>query len=262
MSLSPPTTPYKSAASTPSGTPTGSWRHPAMDIVAQRNSQKGFTETTSHRFMINAISLFLCWFVVAFFRQSSTLRDLVPNSPTISFYAFYALWGVRSLLIWNILESLYKLFRPVDEFTDIPLTPEQRRLLGLNPDAPLSPAAAEGSIIIPPRYTKNAPSSSRTGSPIPFNTSVTSPSPPQGRKATATPPPMNPSPLRMGGVVDRKSTFGSPSPAPARAGNSVVPNNKWLYEKSLQRKGAMNLGAALGINPNGGVLSPRPPAGL
>ncbi|KAH8146828.1 uncharacterized protein LAJ45_09202 [Morchella importuna] len=222
-------TPYKSAASTSSGTPTGSWRHPAIDIVAQRNSQKGFTETNFHRLMINGISLFLCWFIVAFFRQSSTLKNLIPTSPTISFYAFYALWGVRSLLVWNILESLYNLLRPVDEFTDIPLTPEQRKLLGLNPDTPLSPAAAEGSI---------------------------------SRKATATPPPMTPSPLRMGGVVDRRSSFGSPSPASARVGSSVVPSNKWLYEKNLQRKGAMNLGAALGISPNRGVFSPRPPGGL
>lgn len=255
-------TPYKSAASTPSGTPTGSWRHPAMDIVAQRNSQKGFTETNFHRLMINGISLFLCWFIVAFFRQSSTLKNLIPTSPTISFYAFYALWGVRSLLIWNILESLYNLLRPVDEFTDIPLTPEQRKLLGLNPDTPLSHVATEGSIVTPPRYTKNAPSSSRTGSPVSFNTSVSSPSPPQSRKTTATPPPMTSSPLRMGGVVDRRSSFGSPSPAAARVGSSVVPNNKWLYEKNLQRKGAMNLGAALGISPNRGVFSPRPPGGL
>jgi nucleoporin POM34 len=143
----------------------------------------------------------------------------------------------------NVCEALIRLFRPADEFTDIPLTPEQRALLGLNPNTPLSVSASSDNIITPPRYTK---SSSRTGSPV-FYTPA---------QHTGASPSMASSPLRRSGGPERRlsgsfgsstSGFGSPAPGNRRlyeksitpskiGGASVVPGNKWLYEKSIQRK--------------------------
>lgn len=171
---------------------------------------------------------------------STAIARLAPSGPALATYTTYAIYLARAVLLWNVLEAGYKLLRPADEFTDIPLTPEQRKLLGLNPDTPLSAAASGGAIVTPPRYTKSTPSS-RSGSP---NFGVSNGSPTMARKAAATPPPMTPSPLRMGGGVERRASGGfgppvfggSPVVGGKVGGSSVVPGNKWLYEKNLQRK--------------------------
>lgn len=205
--------------------------------------------------MLNSIALFLTWFVPALLKQrfvpsqrqheyklilfSTAIARLTPSGPALATYTTYAIYLARAVLLWNVLEAGYKLLRPADEFTDIPLTPEQRKLLGLNPDTPLSAAASGGAIVTPPRYTKSTPSS-RSGSPN-FGVSNGSPT---ARKAAATPPPMTPSPLRMGGGVERRASGGfgppvfggSPVVGGKVGGSSVVPGNKWLYEKNLQRK--------------------------
>lgn len=166
---------------------------------------------------------------------------------------------------------LKKLLKPADEFTDISMTPGQRKLLGLNPDTPLSAAAASPEkFATPPRYSKTP--TSRNATPIPTNTSPT-----LTRKAapgnsgfgnsslgnsalgnsalgnstfgnsslgmsgissfsmdSPSPKPMG-SPLRMGG----RPVWGSPRNAsPKTVGNSsVTPSNLWAYEKNaLNRK--------------------------
>ncbi|KAL0640033.1 hypothetical protein Q9L58_000861 [Maublancomyces gigas] len=211
-----------------------------MDIVAKRNSEKAFTDTTFHRLMLNSIALFLTWFVPALLKQSTAVARLTPSGPALATYTTYAIYLSRAVLLWNILDAGYKFLRPADEFTDIPLTPEQRKLFGLNPDTPLSATASGGAFVTPPRYTKST-TSSRSGSP---NFGVSTSSPNMARNAAATPPPMTPSPLRMGGAVERRTSggfgslvFGGSPVASGKVGSSsVVPGNKWIYEKNLQRK--------------------------
>jgi nucleoporin POM34 len=75
---------------------------------------------------------------------------------------------LRLYLVINIILSL----RPAipylsqnDEITDIPLTPSQRALLGLNPSTPstaVSIAGAGGAFITPPRYRHTSGSSKNT----------------------------------------------------------------------------------------------------
>ncbi|KAG0133722.1 nuclear pore complex component-domain-containing protein [Tuber indicum] len=236
-----PSTPMKSAPASPATT--GSWRHPALDDIAKRNANKR-PDMSFKRLTMNAFALIASFAMFTFLRKSEFLLGLTPSSPTFHQYFSYVLWSARCVLAFNVGESIIRLLAPADEFTDISLTPEQRKLLGLNPNTPLSASASIGNIVTPPRYTKSTPSS-RTGSPS-FGAS-TSGSPTLQRKSTPqTPPPMTPSPLRMGGGLERRqgNGIGSPSGGPFSggspgvklAGASVVPGNKWLYEKNIQRK--------------------------
>lgn len=152
------------------------------------------------------------------------------------------------ILIYNILVALLPLLRPKDDISDIPLTPAQRKLLGLPPSS--TPATPGSAYITPPRFARS--STPLSGSP----TSLYSKSPASGRESPATPGrgssfSPNASPLlhkAMGGFNARRTSYGSlsplgpgpqkgwseapstPSPSSAK-GVSVGLNNKWLYEK-------------------------------
>jgi len=83
---------------------------------------------------------------------------------------------LRLVFFLNIVLSLRPIipfFSYQDEMTDIPLTPSQRSLLGLNPSVQSTPASvASGGYITPPRYRRSSGSfSSSTGSQadLPFS---------------------------------------------------------------------------------------------
>ena len=166
---------------------------------------------------------------------------------------------VRLIFILNIAVSFYPLWMPKDDVTDIPLTPSQRALLGLDPHAGPSHTPVN-QCITPPRYPRS--STPRSGSPAS-----------RGSNSTRSPLSLNGSPLfgpdgsgspylapassiwqqSMGGSRDsfRRNSFGSPSPrsigtngkdatgsgasqtpSPSTGrGVSVGLNNKWLYER-------------------------------
>ncbi|RPB03594.1 hypothetical protein L873DRAFT_1787000 [Choiromyces venosus 120613-1] len=210
-----PSTPMKSAPATPAAT--GSWRHPALDDIAKRNSNKR-PDISFKRLTVNTLALTASFAMFTVFRKSDILLSLTPSSPSFHQYFTYVLWAARCVLAFNIAESLTRLLTPADEFTDITLTPEQRKLLGLNPNTPLSASASMGNIVTPPRYTKSTPSS-RAGSPS-FGASTSGSPTLQRKSALQTPPPM----------------FSGGSPGVKPAGASVVPGPKWLYEKNIQRK--------------------------
>lgn len=82
----------------------------------------------------------------------------------------YSSWIYAALLVaplFNIVIALLPLFRPVDDLSDIPLTPSQRKLLGL---PSIAKAAAPGAptISTPPKYSRTpsmagTPASMKTG---------------------------------------------------------------------------------------------------
>src|SRR5436190_5583873 len=155
----------------------------------------------------------------------------------------------------NIAAALYPLYRPKDNFVDIPLTPSQRALLGLDPNntPPMTPGT---KYITPPRYRLS--SGSLKASP---NTPGSSPlsgkgSQSGGKLQEASPFSPSASPLFQKAIANgnrdaaRKQSFGSPSPL-GRSGlkdggilrtptqspvggksSNLVLTNKWLYEKS------------------------------
>lgn len=163
---------------------------------------------------------------------------------------------VRLYLLVNIATALYPLFRRKDEISDIPLTPSQRALLGLDPSS-TPPATPGTTYITPPRYRLSSgprkpsplsPSSSPLsgrGSPSgggqPYEGALYSPSPsPLFQRAVAggnrdmmrrnsfgSSSPFGRSPFRESGSLRIPST-----PSPSAGKNANVLTNKWLYEKT------------------------------
>jgi nucleoporin POM34 len=119
----------------------------------------------------------------------------------------------RLLFIINVLTALYPLFSPKDDLADIPLTPTQRSLLGLDPNS--TPPATPGTrYVTPPRY--RLASGSRAGSPSNRGTSPlsTTGSPASGRASYS---PTTTSPLFQKALANgnresgRRQSFGSSS---------------------------------------------------
>lgn len=177
----------------------------------------------------------------------------IINSP---FYVDLFVWLLEFILCINILLALYPLYRPIDDLSDIPLTPTQRALLGLDPTA--TPPATPGSTYVtPPRYRM----SSRKASPA--SASPLSANPFSDRRSSGAAFSPVTSPLFHKAVANggrdggrrqsfsqsfgdsfgslsplRRSSFGESSLAPSSPSpmnnkrSSLGVSNKWLYERS------------------------------
>lgn len=162
--------------------------------------------------------------------------------------------------------SCYPLVKPKDNITDIPLTPSQRALLGLDPlSGPPDTPASE--CITPPRYPRM--STPRSGSPASRGSNSTrshssrNGSPSLGGDGGESPFSASASSIwqkSVGGSRDslRRNSFGSPSPhnagvnskditaavtpkTPSPLGGrspSVVLNNRWLYNRGRVAPGS------------------------
>jgi nucleoporin POM34 len=171
----------------------------------------------------------------------------VPSSyPSVGFFL------IRALLLLNVVAAFYPLFFKKDQLLDIPLTPSQRALLGLDPT--LTPPLQPGSqYITPPRYTSTPRSGrsfssnySASPSPLGNNGSPFSPSPsPLLQKAVAGGRrSISGSPLAASGNgKSLMSSFGMPStPSPTGGkGASVGLNNRWLYERGRGSPGGSKI---------------------
>jgi len=162
-------------------------------------------------------------------------------------YTTYLSVLIRGILMFNIVIACLPLTRRMDDLSDIPLTPAQRKLLGLPPTNTPTPVS---EYITPPRYQR---------SPTPHNvspSSVYSHSPLSGKGSPAPGSqaspysPSNPSPLRhkafAGSIADtRRNSYGSQSPGTTKSntwtdgpstpnpsiGKGVPLNSKWLYKR-------------------------------
>ncbi|KAI9744172.1 MAG: hypothetical protein M1818_002324 [Claussenomyces sp. TS43310] len=154
-------------------------------------------------------------------------------------------------MVYNIAMAFLPLVGPKDDLSDIPLTPAQRKLLGLAPSS--APPTPGSQYATPPRYArtptplKGSPSNGNLGSSISGKGSAAQDSP---RGSPFSP---NASPLlhkAMGGMSSiRRPSYGSPSPlGPAaqktwlegpntpsptvgKGASGVGLNSKWLYER-------------------------------
>lgn len=156
------------------------------------------------------------------------------------------------------------LFRTTDNLSDIPLTPAQRKLLGLPPSS--APPTPGSQYITPPRYARTpTPLSGSAGSKGNYSNS------PLAGKGSPTSGSINGSPFSpgaspllqkaMGGVMNgnRRHSYGSASPLGPGASRINVPetpgtpspsaakgvnvglNSKWLYEKGRRNSGQARL---------------------
>ena len=171
---------------------------------------------------------------------------------SLSPYLYYALITLRLYFVLHVLLAFRPLAGGKDNLSDIPLSPSQRVLFGLDPTS--TPATPGSTFITPPRYTRSPTihSSGRKAS-----SSFAG----KGDNSVGTSgSPLSPSisPLRHqaieSNVVRRLSlgshsdpsifssngsnssssrVFGTPTPKPR---NGINLNSKWLYEKSKGRQ--------------------------
>ncbi|PTU17773.1 hypothetical protein P175DRAFT_0486430 [Aspergillus ochraceoroseus IBT 24754] len=249
-----PSTPKQASAPAPtpsseSRTP-GKWRHPHLDEIVRRQNAGNFGDRNVKRLIWNTSALLATWAFGGTFKSYSRWIQAVTQFPA---YPDFLLLLLQLVLIFNILVALYPLFRPKDDIVDIPLTPTQRALLGLNPSA-TAPPTPGSSYITPPKYRL---SGSRAGSPASISGSPLSASASaSGRRfSSGTLFSPSPSPLLHKMVANggrdngRRQSFGSSSPlgrsspfkestmpaSPSPVGGkraSIGLSNKWLYERS------------------------------
>lgn len=164
----------------------------------------------------------------------------------------YSTWlyiFVRLVLLINIVLALLPLMRGKDDLSDIPLTPAQRRLLGLAPSS--TPPAPGSTYVTPPRYARSA-----TGSPSSRSLHSGSPLSGKGNAFNESGYSQNASPLlqkAMGGSMSgRRDSYGSSlgngrsnsfdmpgTPTPStHKGATVGLNSRWLYEKGRTSSGS------------------------
>ncbi|KAJ6155749.1 hypothetical protein N7470_006315 [Penicillium chermesinum] len=253
MATSLPSTPKATPAAAPSAgsdTP-GKWRHPQLSEVVRRQNAATFGDKDLRKAVWNASALGLT-------RKIEKLRKLLGSTPL---YFEFSLLLLQLFFLSNIFVAFYPLLRRKDDLADIPLTPTQRALLGLDPDTtpPLTPSS---SYVTPPRYRA---STSRKASPASRSSSPLNSTPSFSDRRVSSGPTFSPltSPLLHKAVANgggrepgresgRRQSIGSTSPL-ARSNSfgesSIGPStpsplsgkgkrtslglsNKWLYERS------------------------------
>ena len=280
--ISAPSTPASklTLTATSSQTPSpGTWRHPRFDEIARRQKASTFDASNVHKILFNVLALACTWALgwVADYGYERMLEfsmdNLMHDRPNVKavivrpigdYYASWTVLIVRLALVYNVYCALRPLYGPQDTISDIPLTPTQRSLLGLDPNVSSntpSPSPGVSPIITPPRYRRSiTPRSGASNSRSPASGSAS----PLARKASGSsmrandsPSPSTPSALWRKSLtgsardVSRRHSYGSssplgagllgkdlslmgipatPSPTTGR-GASVALNNKWLYEK-------------------------------
>lgn len=168
------------------------------------------------------------------------------------------------ILLAYALLPLRPLFSNPDDLPDVPLTPQQRSLLGLKPSS--QPATPGSRYITPPRYSRSATprsgSSSASGSPFsgkgsPLGSGMAAPSyspnasllfqKAMGRDSNRRFSYASPSPLGRGKpAMESSSSLASQltdSPS-AGKGASVGLNSRWLYERGRRSSSGLRTGFA------------------
>ncbi|RYP64789.1 hypothetical protein DL769_006534 [Monosporascus sp. CRB-8-3] len=262
----------QAAVSTPSRAPAqsvqespGTWRHPRLAEITRRQEATTFTEKNVRRIAVNVAILLA---LIAFKLLISRILPWKQNNFVNNLHKI-----ICFVPVFNIGANLFPLVRPQDDLSDIPLTPGQRRLLGLPPSSkPPTPGSVYST---PPRFSRT-PSVGSAGSRRSFSSSPVSnrasPAHGNGGSLGGLGSPSSPllqkamsgarrssigslgSPSFSGslgasfngslGASFNSSVFGgdipsSPSPATGKR-SSISLNNKWLYEKGRERRSSGN----------------------
>lgn len=188
---------------------------------------------------------------------------LFQDGKVLQPYASYCYRVLQLAFTYNIIMACLPLARTKDDMSDIPLTPAQRKLLGLPPSS--APPTPGSQYITPPRYARTP--TPLSGSPASKGVYSGSPLAGKGSPLPGSPSgsPFSPgaSPLlqkAIGGVSNgsRRHSYGSPSPlgptgsrigggeapgtpSPASKGTGIGLNSKWLYDKGRRNSGSARL---------------------
>lgn len=251
-------TPQRPTAPAPAIESPGNWTHPRLREINRRRNRSTFNDKNVRKIAYNIAALIGLWILQWVADQVLSPDSFTRQTKTLLSWAYLAL---QALPLLNIGVACLPLFRTEDNLSDIPLTPGQRKLLGLPPSttAPIPNAVYS----TPPRYSRTpsisgsiASKASFSGSPLSARGSVNKAAQQHGAGSPYSPAAsplngksgFNPS-LNSNG---RRSSFGSPvplsnsaslfsepaTPSPSTKKTSVGLNNKWLYEKGRRSSGS------------------------
>ncbi|KAI1191933.1 nuclear pore complex component-domain-containing protein [Nemania serpens] len=265
--LSTPTrTPVKAPA-TPTTESPGTWRHPRIQEITRRRQKSTFTDKNLSHISWNSL-IVVVLFVLRLLFTLSSIKRLVARP--LSGYENTLFYLLLVLPVYNIAINSMPLMKGRDNLVDIPLTPGQRKLLGLPPSG--TPPTPGSTFSTPPRYARTPSAQGSAVSRRSFSSSPIltrspsnqgSPTPAGNGSGLASPTPNillqkamlgarrsslgsmgSPSPLR-GSVLGSASIFSSspesPSPSPVGKQSSVGLSNKWRYNKGMRPKGFRDL---------------------
>lgn len=175
-------------------------------------------------------------------------NTLASTTYKLGWYDWVPIALLRLLLVFNISLAVLPLFREPDNLSDIPLSPSQRQLLGLDPGSG-KPGTPKTEFITPPRYQRStprsqSPASGRDGSGVRGSDKKDSFSPAGSPLWARTVANENrrsslgrESPL-VGNRSGLRESFGESSifvpgtPSPSRGNISgLALNSRWLYER-------------------------------
>ncbi|KAK4237987.1 nuclear pore complex component-domain-containing protein [Achaetomium macrosporum] len=216
----------------------GNWKHPRLAEITRRRNLSTFSEKHIRQIVYNSVALF----------GILLLREMIPYLvpwlwffPQLRHYTNWIYWIYAALIVVsliNIAFALLPLVRTQDDLSDIPLTPAQRKLLGLPPSS--KPATPNSVYSTPPKYSRTP---SMAGSPASIKSYTSSAlsnlaSPGSGQYSSprlgTSPSKLNPSPYSpstvspllhkaVGGGINggRTVSFGSPGSLGASTTSSL-----------------------------------------
>ncbi|KAK3374038.1 nuclear pore complex component-domain-containing protein [Lasiosphaeria ovina] len=155
----------------------GNWKHPRLTEITLRQSRTVFSEKNLRQIVYNALGLALVLLIRTFFIPH------ISGTPLGPLFSKYGNWLYLTLILLplaNIGLALLPLLRPADDLSDIPLTPAQRKLLGLPPSS--RPPTPNSTYSTPPRYSRTP---SQVGSPASIKSYASSPLSNRGSPAIA-----------------------------------------------------------------------------
>ncbi|KAG5359180.1 hypothetical protein CJU90_3914 [Yarrowia sp. C11] len=218
-----PSTPSRSTQATPQGTPTGSWTHPSLKVVKQRSGIS--KEAMVKRVVYNALSWLVFVLLRSFIKRvffdwiaPLELFSLPSDDSPYWTYLLYLQYFIQGVLATNILQALFYLVQPQDKYADLPMTDEQRELMGL---PKLNKKTDLKDVPTPPKYVRNSPGAMNFPSPKSrsrSNSAASSPSAGSSAVGTISASPGNSS-------VDLGNLSLGPSASPLRRQTSHVVSN-------------------------------------
>ncbi|KAJ1971694.1 hypothetical protein H4R34_005654, partial [Dimargaris verticillata] len=144
--------PRPGAPHSPEPAQQGRWVHPDFYRLSHLRQKQGVTATTFKRLQVNAgvlISLVILSYTTPYTVARGFLTNVIGiSSPWVAKLEF----SVCLILSYNVLEMVWKFIKPGATYNELGLTPEQRRLLGLDPS--VKPAPNSPPPVSPPRYQR------------------------------------------------------------------------------------------------------------
>ncbi|KAJ1911468.1 hypothetical protein IWQ60_010119 [Tieghemiomyces parasiticus] len=149
--LSSVASPSKSSAS-PDQEQLGRWEHPELQRLRQLREARGITGATLKRLQINLGVLIVVYLITSTSVYLAVRRFLfrLGTFPTNTILLIE--WAVYGILLFNVAEAAWKFIKPGARYDELSLTPQQRRLVGLDPDVKTS--AVSPTSVSPPKYQR------------------------------------------------------------------------------------------------------------